>query len=373
MLAACKDVQKPGALVRVNATPVSLNLLDTLQQKRDLSDIVYPVKFIPLQVPESEVISKIDQALVYNDKLICADKKFSSLLVFDTTGRFVKKIGRLGKGAGKFLSIENVFINAAAKEITVFSNSSGELVSFGLENDNTHSITLPFNGWRCVPLEQNYAFYLNFLGILNNHHNFFLTDKNGKIVKEDLAYSSLIQSGFEMSGAITPAQSGYLLAPAFSDTIYFGTAGELQPAYVLGLGAHKVPVESLINTSEFMTKGKNYAYAGPGLLDMPGALFFDYVASLTEQFAVYDKKNRQLFTPATVSTSAASVMFTSPVGIMNNNRAMVPIYPTMLRYYEEQYPPFKDEIKRTFPELYNILQNPQTARQPILAVYAVKQ
>lgn len=371
ILPACSGGHAPGSLNRVYAEPVHLNLLDTAQQYKSLDVMVRPVQFIRLQVPESEVISRIGQVLTYRSQLICVDKKFSSVLVFDTAGRFIKKIGKLGKGPGKYLSIEDVFIDAGSGELTVFSNSSRELVIFNLENNETRSLPLEFNGWRCVPLEHKYfAFYLNFLGIINNHHNFFLTDSKGDIIKEDLAYPALVQSGFEMSGTIVPSGKGYLLASPFSDTIYYGTEDELQPAYVLGLGQHRVPVESMINTSAFISSGQNYAYAGPALTDLPQALFFDYTDSLREKFAIYDKKNRKLCTTDNVQVNASSLLFSAPVGNTQDGKVITALYPDMLPYFEKAYPLFNEEIKK-LPGLHEQLQQAKTLKQPVLAIYAI--
>lgn len=364
----------PGALKKLSATPVPLHLLDTLEQKMQLAEIVRPEKFIALQVPETEVIAKVDQVLVHEGNFICMDRKFSSLLVFDSNGRFIKKIGRLGKGAGKYLSIENVFIDDETQQLNVFSNSSRELVRFSLTGNSTSSLPLGFNGWRCLPLEKDhYAFYLNFLGIINNHHNLFITDRKGNMIIEDIEYPKLIQSAFDMSGTITPSAKGYLLAPAFSDTIYYGTAESLVPAYVLGLGQQKVPVQALINTAEFTTAGKDFAYAGPEMLDMPGALFFNYINGLTEQFAVYDKKNSRLYTPGRVQRNVASVLFAAPVGRIGNNRVITALYPSIFPYFEKGYPAFTSEVKKEYPELFSLLQNRQAQKQVILAVYNIQQ
>jgi hypothetical protein len=364
----------PGKMERVNGNPVLLNLLDSNRQNRYLEELLTPVACFQLQVPEQEALAAVDQVLVYKNQFICADKKFSSLLVFDTGGRFIKRIGKIGKGAGKYLSIEDVFIDTPAGKLTVFSNTSTELISFNLDDDKTENMPLKFNGWRCVPVENDrIAFYLNFLGIINNPHNFFLTDNKGNILREDLEYSSMIKSGFEMSGGITPSGNGYLINSAFSDTVYYGTAKTFQPAYVFGIGPSKVPVEAMINTSLFMSPGTDYSYAGSRMVDLPGALFFNYTYRLGENFAIYHKREKQLYTSITLKRSPLSALFFTPVGKTADGAVISVISPSLFPYFEKEFPLFKKVLAEKFPALQSLLSNSLNKTNPILIVFRLKE
>ncbi len=374
MIPGCQSGHATNALKRTNGAPIHLNLLDSAEQKINLADILRPVSFISLQVPETEALSGVDKVLVYRNQFICVDKKFASLLVFGSDGRFIKKIGQIGKGSGKYMTIEDVFLDTLTGRLTVFSNTSQQLVWFNLNNNETGSLPLKFNAWRCVPVgNDHFAFYLNFLGIIKNYHNFFLTNKKGDIALQDLPYSPLIQSGYDMSGCITPSENGYLLAPAFSDTIFYGNAREIKPIYTLGLGNRKVPETLLENMDNFLKDGGNYTHAGTMMTDLPHTLLFDYTDRLGIKFAIYDKNKGRLHTTDRVVRNAFSYLYRTPVGHTPDGKIISPVLLTAFPYIEKKYPPFYQELKRDYPELYSQLDKEQATSQPLLAIYSFQQ
>lgn len=370
ILFSCTRPNKTGLLERLPGTPVHLNLLDSTGN--DLGMILHPEAFIALQVPGKRTIAKTGQVLVYKNRFICADKKFSSLLMFDSLGLFVKEIGKLGTGPGKYLSIDDLFIDSSANRLFVFSNDSKALVWFGLNDSSNGSVPLGFNGWRCVPVENKYyAFYLNFLGLMNNNHNFFLTNLQGEILKEDLPYSPDIKMGYELSGTITASGPGYFIAPAFGDTLYYATSRNIQPAYVFDLGKRQMPPESLLSSQTLFQYAKECAYVGADILDLPGYLFFDYTEQLAVKYAVYDKKNRQLYTADGVRKTLPGILYRNPVGKTNDGKIISVLHPADIAYCIEHHPGFMLEVKKEYPALYNILNDPGNARNPILIIYSL--
>lgn len=373
-LQGCHTAHSSGPLKKMPATPVHLNLLDTAATRTNLADLLQPVSFIRLQVPETEALAGVDKVLVYRNQFICVDKKFASLLVFDSDGRFIKKIGQIGKGPGKYMTIEDVFLDTLTGRLTVFSNTSQELVWFNMNNNETGSVPLKFNAWRCVPLEnKQYAFYLNFLGIAKNYHNFFLTNDKGNITREDLPYSPMIQSAYDMSGSIVPSGNGYLLAPAFGDTLYYGNADELKPAYILNLGARKVPVSLLEELDHFLKEGKNYSHAGTTMTDLPNALCFDYTDRLGVKFAIYQKNSMRLYTTDRVLTGTLSLLYKTPVGHMPDGKIISPVHISAFPYYQKKYPRFNEELKKDYPALYRETGDSNSLNSPVLAIYSLQQ
>lgn len=359
-------------LDRTSEQPVLLNITDTLKTGARLEDVLTSAAFIPLQTPESETMNRVDKVLYHNGRFICMDKKFSSLLVFDSTGGFVKKIGRLGSGANAYLSIEDIFLDPSGASLTVFSNTSRTLTRYSLQKDEVSTSPLPFNGWHCVPLgNDRLAFYLNFLGILNNHHNLFITDGKGNILREDLRYPPAIQSSFEMSGSLTASGEGYLVAPPFADTIYYGTAETLRPAYALGLGKLGVPPEVLADMQAFMSSGGQYAYAASRMLDMPEMLCFDYASSMTEKYALYHKKRQRVYTADNMQRTLMGQLFSAPVGTMGAGKLVTVLYPAAFKYYEKVTPGFGAQLQQQYPLLHRLAADTAASKRPVLAIFSV--
>ena len=86
-----------------NFIEINIDRLDT-EKKISFSSVFKSYKLIPLETSENCLIGRIDELKVFDDTLYVLDRNIAkALFVFDNKGRFIRKIGRLGKGPGEYI------------------------------------------------------------------------------------------------------------------------------------------------------------------------------------------------------------------------------------------------------------------------------
>ena len=96
-------------------TPINKSLI-TISVPTDLdrsgikiSELLDSVYYVRLETKSNSLIGEIDELLFCDTTIIVVEKvKRQSVLLFSNKGKFLRKIGKNGKGAGEYLSIIDV-------------------------------------------------------------------------------------------------------------------------------------------------------------------------------------------------------------------------------------------------------------------------
>ncbi len=125
-------------------------------------DIVNEIKFIPLETIKDNLIGNIDK-IVFNEENICIlDSKYrQDILIFERTGKFVKKIGNVGHGAGEYLRLTDFNVDKHNNQVIILDDQVHKLIFFNLENE-AYIRDYKLNFWASnfiILNEQTFLFY----------------------------------------------------------------------------------------------------------------------------------------------------------------------------------------------------------------------
>ncbi len=126
--------------------------LDTMNFSNhySMSSFFKTVRFISLETKKECLIGNIDEIKIKNDTVFVLDKKISkSLFIFDKSGKFIRKIGKLGRGPGEYERLSSFSIDRTRNQILIQSNkkiitysNSGEFIKeFNLLGDTPLQIS----------------------------------------------------------------------------------------------------------------------------------------------------------------------------------------------------------------------------------------
>jgi hypothetical protein len=104
----------------------TINIIDGIRRsiKMPVSVISDNISFIPLETFDENIIAKITKILLYDNHIIVIDD-LPQILLFDKTGKFVRKIGNTEEGKSEFLSIySSVVVNNELFVWDVHSNTT---------------------------------------------------------------------------------------------------------------------------------------------------------------------------------------------------------------------------------------------------------
>ena len=100
--------------------------IDTEQAQEDDSELFEAPHIIPLETLEDAVMVRADKILVRNDNIYLLDESQNILFVFDTIGRFVKKLDKVGRGPGEYIMINDFCIDEDSENIEILDSFSGK-------------------------------------------------------------------------------------------------------------------------------------------------------------------------------------------------------------------------------------------------------
>ncbi|MCG8309682.1 MAG: 6-bladed beta-propeller, partial [Cytophagales bacterium] len=114
-----KQVQKPVDSDKKEATAL-LRLPKMGENMLTTSEFADTVLYIPLETNSQSLFKKISQIQLINDNILISSTH--RLLLFTKKGKFIRQIGKKGKGPGEYLLI----FDFVAISDTIFISSSGK-------------------------------------------------------------------------------------------------------------------------------------------------------------------------------------------------------------------------------------------------------
>jgi hypothetical protein len=99
----------------------------------NLSSVFKRVKTIILETNKDALIGDINSVQVFGDKIYILDKENAkSIFVFNKSGKFLQRIGKVGQGPGEYIYPTDFTIDTKNKFIYVLDNSAHKVLKFDL-------------------------------------------------------------------------------------------------------------------------------------------------------------------------------------------------------------------------------------------------
>ena len=123
--------------------------IDTLSTDGTIlfSQVFDDYEIIPLETNEDCIIGSVASIRFCNDYIVILDSRISkSVFVFDHNGKFIRKIGSIGKGPGEYISPHSISINDNTKEILVYDGIYNKVNIYSFSGEFHKSIKLDQQG-----------------------------------------------------------------------------------------------------------------------------------------------------------------------------------------------------------------------------------
>jgi len=196
------------------------------------SEIFKQIRIVPLETTRECLIGNIDKMLIRNDTIYILDEKIArSLFVFDKTGKFIRKIGKLGKGPGEYNKPRSFSIDTKNKIINIYG--VGKILNYTLNGDFIRNIRT--ENYSVIDIaNQDGTIYVDHSPFQNDKNGTLLTafDKEGKVLNTWLPNAEYTHGFQQNMTAIfelveTPEDIKYIRP--FFDTIFSINNQELIP------------------------------------------------------------------------------------------------------------------------------------------------
>jgi hypothetical protein len=182
ILCACQ--QKNSQTGTENGIVINLDMLRGMEIRA--SDLFKSARTIILETKPECIIGSVDELQVFDREFYLLDRKGKSLFVFDLEGKFIRRIGKFGRGPGEYSLMHDFTLDPLNREIYVLDNGD-KIHKYSVEGAYINSIQLrpeeKLPHFRCIQYFEGKIYAAaNQLRNENYHILYVIDPASGKIL-----------------------------------------------------------------------------------------------------------------------------------------------------------------------------------------------
>lgn len=202
-----------------------------------LSDFISDVRIISLEFNENCPLREITKVVVADSSIFIIDGRNSKgIYRFDMNGKFICRIGQLGRGPGEHISLMDFSVNSERKSIYILCNGTKNVFEYSYNNELLQVIPV---GHAADDMEyMDNRFYLFRENSPFQEFNLIIEDMKGKPIV-GLFRSNRNQKS-SAKWVFTKQQNHILMHTGNNDTIYKLKDESIEYAYNIDFGKQKI-------------------------------------------------------------------------------------------------------------------------------------
>ena len=148
------DISSQDSLRMEQAVLPFLDLADLISKKRDvlLSELAVRITYIPLETPRSFMIGEKNVHVKPCGEYIFVSEHGKPVGAFDRTGKFIRKIGNIGKGPGEYNFDFIFWPDEASRQVYIWNADKGTIMAYSFEGAFLKDIKPEFRLGNFVPV-----------------------------------------------------------------------------------------------------------------------------------------------------------------------------------------------------------------------------
>lgn len=142
--------------------------------------------FVSLETVEKSLIGEVQQLLIQDSFILVSTYEHPKrVLMFNRTGKFIREIGRNGKGPGEYVRVDNIGVRPEQREIMVNDPDGRKLLLYDYEGNFKYTVPLRREG-ECVMLKSGNYLQVCLELISEDPQNpaYVVLDDQGEVVEE---------------------------------------------------------------------------------------------------------------------------------------------------------------------------------------------
>ena len=306
-LAACGSKSSSPDMVDDNALPVEETFkdIDLANNLKDcgkpllLSDIVKDVEYVKLETQDNILVGDIKQLKRTEKFVFIYSRNQRHVMMFDTSGKFIRKIGHVGQGPGEIANIHCFTVSDSLVFIYPFSRN-GSLTVYDMRDNSfvkEFSLKWPvFFSWTIDVMGDCLVYYPGTVYLPDNSKTFIsacVANGKGETLMEQIPYLPAGGDKSEMnlsSDASWIYQGRSNVYSQINDTIYGITCDSIYPRYHLSLGKYGLP----LGRYDVKDLGLKDFIMMQSVCENKECLLFKFSYNKKMWFSRYDKKTEKI-------------------------------------------------------------------------------
>ena len=271
---------------------------DTFYSEFPNSECFSNTQYIPLETNNNCLIATLDKVLFFNNSYYILDTKEDQVLVFDKKGKFLSKIGRMGKGPGEFISVDDIAIKDNI--LYLLARDSKKILSF--DSGGTFLKEIKINAYcsNMIPGNNNDIYlYKNFSrGDTDSHTNILRVSINTGSVISEFHTIKESQSGQGYSRTTFTAHDNEIYCFFPNDYFIYKIENDSTiPAFRIDFGKeNSLPEDSRYMNYDEIKQVTDIKKIGgiDRLIILNDNLIFSYVYTIFGNVAIYNFKTKNI-------------------------------------------------------------------------------
>ena len=219
---------------KMNDEVITIDVLKAIDNPKPfkLSEIVDSVEIITLESNEESYFGQGSDTYIGEQYiLVCiSSSSMDKVLLFNRSGKFIRKIGRQGKGPGEYLSVYSTVINEEAGIIIIVDFNGKKFLKYSLNGDfimeKSYDRDTPGRFLRNLYFVDNQHFALSVQSpriTVRDFAKVLLYNTDFQIIKEVLPIKQKEDQAFNgpISNVFYPIDEGFLFWAGSKDTIFY--------------------------------------------------------------------------------------------------------------------------------------------------------
>ena len=264
-----------------------------------LSDIVKDVEYVKLETQDTILVGDINQLKRTEKFVFIYSRRQNHVMMFDTAGKFIRKIGRVGQGPGEIANIHCFTVSDSLVFIYPFGHN-GSLIGYDMrDNRFVKRISLKrpaFHSNMIDVMGDCLVYYPGTVYLPNNEKTFItacVVNGKGETLMEQIPYLPAEVGKSEMnlsSDASWIYQGRSNVYSQINDTIYGITCDSIYPRYHLSLGKYGLP----LGRYDVKDLGLKDFIMMQSVCENKECLLFKFSYNKKMWFSRYDKKTEKI-------------------------------------------------------------------------------
>ncbi|MGS2741687.1 6-bladed beta-propeller [Sinomicrobium sp. M5D2P17] len=333
------------------------------------------ITFIPLETNDVSLLAEVTEVTLYKNKFYVLDKRYSSLKVFNKLGKYINSIGALGHGPGEFTTLWDFELDPESEKLLLLGHNEKAVFEYDLEGDYIKTIRNNLWASTFVKTDDFWFYYINHNdNSLTGKNNLIVLDNSGKIKDRLFPFSKDLNIMLGDEGIMFENNEGFLYSSALSDTIFqLHPDREMYPKYIFDFGENALPEEARNSINKLQEVQLEHSFLQKYFVESKDMIVFTYFDKGKRVTAFCHKENNlnsnKNISPVQIDFPIA---FGLPVGLTDSNKIISFIEVEWFLNWLENGKISMDDLKRDYPDLYNIIPTLESTDNPILVTYKIK-
>jgi len=299
IISACSRSNENHNLISSIITlPLEINIKESANLL--LSTIANDIEYVKLEFSDSSQIRSFGKCIATKD-YIFIDANKQGLLQFNRRGKFIRKIGKTGKGPGEYMHLQTFSIDTLNQKVYLSALRLKKILCFDYNGRWLNSINTTYDHDFFEYSNGTFLFGGTFLQPFDSLHKpYMLTDTNGQIINHVEPFVRNKKLVSTRSNTISVSDGLLLICEQnYVDTVFKLNNGFFDPYIVFNYNDHKAPPQKQFKWGNTKRLLKDYVKL-KSYNKLPNHFIYYYEYKNFGYHRLYDTDNKSHVTRRTI-------------------------------------------------------------------------